>query len=140
MSTEVVVALIAAGGIIMAGGVGALTAYLTGRHQARAQAETVTQEFLADREKLLWDQAGKFWDERAEGLVRDVTLERSAREAETAALKADIALLKQDSLKLNQAHQDCEATVKSLEVRLIRAGEQLRAEVAEAVEAEAQKD
>ena len=135
--TEVLIAFIAAGGIVGAGIVGSFTAWMTARHQARVRAASANEEFLAERDKLLWEQADKFWNARAGEMAGQITLERIAREAETASLKADIALLKQDSVRLNLAHADCENTVKALEARLIRAGEQLTAAVKAEIEAQA---
>lgn len=135
MSTEVVVALIAAAGIVMAGVVGMATAYLTARHQARAQATKVESEFLADRDRLLWESAEKFWNQRAAALTNEVKLERTARESAVANVTAELALVKQDNAELARQNLECEKNLAGFELRLRKAGELLATAAEAAVEA-----
>lgn len=139
MSTEIIVALIAAGGLILAGGVGMATAYLTARHTARTQTQAAETEFLAERDKLLWEQAGKFWDERAASLTNQVSLERTAREAAVANLVAEVAVVKQNNAELQRQNLECEKNLRDFSERLKKAGEVLTAEVQAAVEAAAEE-
>lgn len=135
MSTEIIVALIAAGGIILAGGVGMATAYLTARHTTKTHTEAAETEFLKARDQLLWDKAGEFWDQRAADLSNQVALERTAREAAVANLTAELAVVKQGNAELQRQNLECEKNLKIFEMRLKRAGEQLVATVEAAAEA-----
>lgn len=135
MSTEILAALIAAGGIILAGGVGMATAYLTARHTTKTVTEAQETEFLQARDKLLWDKAGEFWDQRAADLTSQLSLERTAREAAVANLVAELAVVKQNNAELQRQNLECEKTLRLFEGRLRKAGEQLVATVEAAAEA-----
>lgn len=135
MSTEIVVALIAAAGIVLAGGVGMATAYLTARRATKTQTDAAESEFLKERDKLLWEKAGEFWDQRAADLSNQVNLERTAREAAVANLAAELAVVKQNNAELQRQNLECEKTLRLFEVRLKRAGEQLTATMEAAAEA-----
>jgi hypothetical protein len=125
MSTEIIVALIAATGA--SGTIGAFTAYLTARRTARVQAKAAEDEFLGDRDKLLWEQAGKFWDQRAATLTNQVETERAARIAGALKLEADLALLALDNVELKRARLECEDSLRTFREGLVSAGETLLA-------------
>lgn len=135
MSTEIIVALITVAGIILAGTVGAATAYLTARHTTKTQTEAAETEFLAKRDKLLWDKAGEFWDQRAADLTSQLSLERTAREAAVANLTAELAVVKQNNAELQRQNLECEKTLRLFEGRLKKAGEQLVATMEAATDA-----
>lgn len=146
MSTEIIVALVAACGVILAAGVGMATAYLTARHTAQQQGKVAQRqvevkeaEFLEARDKLLWDKAGEFWDQRAADLTNQVALERTSREASVASLVAEVAIVKQNNAELQRQNLECEKNLRDFSERLKKAGEVLTAEVQAAVEAAAEE-
>ena len=128
MPPEIIVALIA-GGCLFAGSlVTAVVGFATAGYQTRRIVQKADNEALAERDRLLWEQARKFWDEREQAYKAEIELEQTARKAGEAALTADIALLKQSEAKLRQAHIECEEKTTRLEARLFRAGLSLQSE------------
>ena len=124
MSVEIGVAIIGACALV----VGPLLAYITARRTVRNQERKAEAETLADREKLIWDQAREFWDGRAKDLAHRLELEKTAREASTTALEAKVAVLQDDYAKIKIAHSNCEEELGKLKGRLDRAGAQLQQE------------
>ena len=135
MSTEIIVAVVAAGGPLGGGGIAGIAAYFTRRYELTAIEHKSDAAYLAARDERLWEQAErikeeveKFWSERAKVVEDDLALERTARKAGETALSADVAQLKNDNLKLIQAHEICQKKLEAYGIRLKRAGADLQAE------------
>ena len=119
-------AIIAAGGLVLAALVAAVTALVTASQATKAHEKKQDTDFMAAREQLLWEKAEMIWNARAEDLENRLKLEQTARESAHAAALAKIAVIEDDNARLKISHSRCEEEVKRLTTRLIRAGEQLR--------------
>ena len=126
MEGDVTVALVAGAAAVAGGIVTAIAAFFTRRYELKRVTEQARDQYLVERDKTLWEQAGDFWDKRAADLTNSLQLEREAREAETTALKAELALKTLDISALRKRSDDCDERATGLERRLVKAAQDLQ--------------